>query len=170
MLRWRRLPPSARPTARRRRPNPACPDRSPAGGRGRASRLDRQRRVSGGARPQDDGEGHDGPYRRAELDRRVAVVLREGRCRRRSRSSPVGGPTLCSDATVLHTILDGLKEAGVDGARRDRLQPLPRGDARGGDRQVGSARACGWSSAPRRTTTRSSTWTATIPTITWRWR
>lgn len=28
--------------------------------------------------------------------------------------SPVGGPTLSSDATVLHTILDGLKEAGVD--------------------------------------------------------
>lgn len=27
--------------------------------------------------------------------------------------SPVGGPTLCSDATVLHAILDGLKEAGV---------------------------------------------------------
>jgi hypothetical protein len=29
--------------------------------------------------------------------------------------SPVGGPTLCSDATVLHAILDGLKEAGVAG-------------------------------------------------------
>jgi hypothetical protein len=29
--------------------------------------------------------------------------------------SPVGGPTLCSDATVLHAILDGLKEAGVTG-------------------------------------------------------
>jgi hypothetical protein len=28
---------------------------------------------------------------------------------------PVGGPTLSSDATVLHTILDGLKEAGVTG-------------------------------------------------------
>lgn len=27
--------------------------------------------------------------------------------------SPVGGRILCSDATVLHTILDGLKEAGV---------------------------------------------------------
>jgi len=26
---------------------------------------------------------------------------------------PVGGPRLCSDATVLHAILDGLKEAGV---------------------------------------------------------
>ena len=29
--------------------------------------------------------------------------------------SPVGGKTLCSDATVLHAILDGLKEAGVTG-------------------------------------------------------
>jgi hypothetical protein len=29
--------------------------------------------------------------------------------------SPVGGPTLSSDATVLHTILDGLKQAGVEG-------------------------------------------------------
>src|SRR6478672_7704748 len=29
--------------------------------------------------------------------------------------SPVGGPTLSSDATVLHGILDGLKEAGVVG-------------------------------------------------------
>ncbi len=29
--------------------------------------------------------------------------------------SPVGGPTLCSDATVLHSILDGLKQAGVSG-------------------------------------------------------
>jgi Domain of unknown function (DUF362) len=29
--------------------------------------------------------------------------------------SPVGGPTLCSDAIVLHAILDGLKEAGVTG-------------------------------------------------------
>jgi hypothetical protein len=29
--------------------------------------------------------------------------------------SPVGGRTLCSDATVLHAILDGLKEAGVAG-------------------------------------------------------
>jgi hypothetical protein len=29
--------------------------------------------------------------------------------------SPVGGPILCSDATVLHAILDGLKEAGVAG-------------------------------------------------------
>lgn len=27
--------------------------------------------------------------------------------------SPVGGPNLCSDAIVLHSILDGLKEAGV---------------------------------------------------------
>src|SRR3954471_13530792 len=27
--------------------------------------------------------------------------------------SPVGGPTLCSDAIVLHAVLDGLKEAGV---------------------------------------------------------
>jgi hypothetical protein len=27
--------------------------------------------------------------------------------------SPVGGKNLCSDATVLHTILDGLKDAGV---------------------------------------------------------
>src|SRR5689334_18447023 len=27
--------------------------------------------------------------------------------------SPVGGPTLSSDATVLHNILDGLKTAGV---------------------------------------------------------
>src|SRR5580765_6021443 len=26
---------------------------------------------------------------------------------------PVGGPTLSSDATVLHTVLDGLKQAGV---------------------------------------------------------
>jgi uncharacterized protein (DUF362 family) len=26
---------------------------------------------------------------------------------------PVGGPTLCSDATVLHGVLDGLQEAGV---------------------------------------------------------
>jgi Domain of unknown function (DUF362) len=30
--------------------------------------------------------------------------------------SPVGGPTLCSDATVMHSILDGLKEAGVAGS------------------------------------------------------
>lgn len=29
--------------------------------------------------------------------------------------SPVGGRTLCSDAIVLHAILDGLKEAGVTG-------------------------------------------------------
>jgi len=29
--------------------------------------------------------------------------------------SPVGGATLCSDATVLHALLDGLKEAGVTG-------------------------------------------------------
>jgi len=29
--------------------------------------------------------------------------------------SPVGGRTLCSDATVLHSILNGLKEAGVNG-------------------------------------------------------
>ncbi|HLK66243.1 MAG TPA: DUF362 domain-containing protein [Bryobacteraceae bacterium] len=29
--------------------------------------------------------------------------------------SPVGGRTLCSDATVMHSILDGLKEAGVTG-------------------------------------------------------
>src|SRR5512133_3588520 len=28
--------------------------------------------------------------------------------------SPVGGPTLSSDATVLHNILDGLKTAGVE--------------------------------------------------------
>jgi hypothetical protein len=28
---------------------------------------------------------------------------------------PVGGARLCSDATVLHTVLDGLKEAGVTG-------------------------------------------------------
>jgi hypothetical protein len=29
--------------------------------------------------------------------------------------SPVGGPALCSDATVLHSILAGLREAGVTG-------------------------------------------------------
>ena len=29
--------------------------------------------------------------------------------------SPVGGPTLCSDATVLHAVLDGLKAAGIAG-------------------------------------------------------
>ncbi|MEO7141889.1 MAG: DUF362 domain-containing protein [Bryobacteraceae bacterium] len=29
--------------------------------------------------------------------------------------SPVGGAKLCSDATVMHAILDGLKEAGVSG-------------------------------------------------------
>src|SRR5206468_12345292 len=29
--------------------------------------------------------------------------------------SPVGGARLCSDVSVLHTILDGLKEAGVSG-------------------------------------------------------
>jgi hypothetical protein len=29
--------------------------------------------------------------------------------------SPVGGANLCSDATLLHSILDGLKEAGVSG-------------------------------------------------------
>ncbi len=29
--------------------------------------------------------------------------------------SPVGGPTLCSDARVLHAILDGLKQAGITG-------------------------------------------------------
>ena len=29
--------------------------------------------------------------------------------------SPVGGPTLCSDAIILHSILAGLKEAGVTG-------------------------------------------------------
>src|SRR3954463_10964953 len=29
--------------------------------------------------------------------------------------SPVGGPTLSSDATVLRTIIDGLKQAGVEG-------------------------------------------------------
>ena len=44
--------------------------------------------------------------------------------------SPVGGAKLCSDAIVLHNILDGLKEAGVTGARRRRLQPLPPGDLR----------------------------------------
>jgi hypothetical protein len=27
--------------------------------------------------------------------------------------SPVGGPKLCSDAIVVHQILDGLKQAGV---------------------------------------------------------
>jgi uncharacterized protein (DUF362 family) len=29
--------------------------------------------------------------------------------------SPVGGPNLCSDATVLHALLDGLQQAGVGG-------------------------------------------------------
>ena len=35
--------------------------------------------------------------------------------RRCVKVCPVGGPTLSSDATVLHAILDGLKEAGVTG-------------------------------------------------------
>ena len=33
-----------------------------------------QRRLSGRARPQDDGKGHDVPHRRAQLDRRLALA------------------------------------------------------------------------------------------------
>ena len=84
--------------------------------------------------------------------------------------SPVGGRTLCSDATVLHAILDGLKEAGVAGRdvivfSRYRQETL---DA--GIDKVGSSPVSVWSSPPRCTTIRSWIWMATTPTITSSWR
>ncbi len=54
--------------------------------------------------------------------------------------SPVGGKNLCSDATVMHNILDGLKEAGIPANDVDRVQSLSPGDLRSGYRQVDSLR------------------------------